>query len=61
MSLTPSPLTPQLRNLHEKHAAAARDILSGAALAGYLAMLEEDVANLAAMLRAIAIGAHQGP
>ena len=57
----PFPLTLQLRNLHEKHAAAARDILNGAALAGYLAMLDEDVANLAAMLRAIAIGAHQGP
>jgi aspartokinase/homoserine dehydrogenase 1 len=45
----------ELAALHEKHASAATEILSGALLSGYLAALEEDVANLKAMLRAIAI------
>ena len=45
----------ELAALHEKHASAAKEILTGALLADYLRALEEDVANLSAMLRAIAI------
>ena len=45
----------ELVALYDKHAAAAADILTGTSLTDYLGSLEEDVANLKAMLRAISI------
>lgn len=51
----PDGLAAQLAALYDKHVQAAKDILSGALLETYLASLEEDVANLRAMLRAISI------